>query len=131
MMRRSFSPIGGTSIPIPAGVRFNGQTILSNVSGTLSISANITAGPASGTVTLKLTSVAPNSSPDNDFNAAGTDMNVGDTITISLDSSGNATFNTLTYVAYHPGSMQPVLTIYSVSSGSISTPSTMNFGLTR
>lgn len=133
MMRRSLSPIGGTFVPIPNGVRFNGQTILSNVSGNLSIQANLVSSPAvpGAVVTLQLTSVAPNSSVDNNFNADGYDMVLNDTITITLDSAGQASFNTLTYVAHHPGSMQPVLTITAVSSGPISTPNTMSFGLTR
>ena len=131
MLKKFLFPLGATPVAL-SGARFNGQTLVSDVAGSATFNAFIIGGPGGGTVTLTVTSYTTSNSADNFFSINGTEYVLNDTVVISLDGSGNATINVVSYVAAHPGYINPTVTITAVSSGSIGSSSTsMIFSKTR
>lgn len=131
MMRRYFQTADQGVPPAPTGTRIGSVTILSESSNTITEKTKIIGGPAGGTVTVKITTLSGTGTGGQYFAFNGTIQFLNNTITLTLDASGEVEYTTITYAgSVKPGAIQAVVTIFSVSAGTIGTPSSRTYSHT-
>jgi hypothetical protein len=115
----------------PSGARIGTVSVISESSDTITESTQIIGGPASGNVTIKVTSYG--GVPGSYFNLNGTNMVLDDTAVIPLDASGAASYVTITHCGPGfggGGGFSCAITIIAVSAGAIGSPASRTYSHT-
>jgi len=129
-MLRRFKVSAGTPTP-PSGARVDHVTVLSETSNTEASQTYLIGGPASGFITLQVTTYGASHPSDQYFNVNGVgNLVLGNTFMVSTDSLGNANFKTIICAGSTHGGINVVLTIVAVSGGLIGSPSTRGYSKT-
>lgn len=131
-MLRRFKVRAAAAPPPPMGVRIDSVQFISDNSTSVTERTNIAAGPAGGSVTMKVTNYVATNPAQQYFNVVGVgNLHLNDTFVLSLGAGGGTNFTTITYAGTTPGRVISVqLTIVSVNSGVIGNPSSRGYSKT-
>lgn len=119
---------------VPPGIVYGSKSFINENSHQITEKTNIVNGPASGTVTLTVTTLVGSNGSTAYFYVNGVGiMALGQSFTLPLDASGNANFTTITDAGARPpiNGINAILTITAVSSGVIGPYSTIGFSHTN
>lgn len=137
-MLRRFKARGTVAPPPVTGTRFNDVTVVSENSTTSTEKTTITGGSPGAVLTFQITTFNSSDPTSVYFNIVGQgDQFLNSTFPITLDASGNGTYTSILYAGLgsagptgHGGGTFVVVTLISVSAGTIGNPSSRGYSKT-